>query len=608
MKRDTAVEGGRGTILLLLLWLAAGCMDRPGPAGTASTAVEGSRWVYADLLTEGRFDAQLAQPPRQLTCNDETAYALSLEGGDVLQAEVDLGSLPRLQLSGCTRRWGDFSAEGTLRVEVETGDGRLVRDSVQVLGRPGWWQWTTDLNQLAGTRAKVRLSLALRSGQQLHLKDVVVQQRVTAPPPAPLEAHQILLISVDTLRADSIGALGGDGRTPHLDAFLGDAQAWQPHYAGSSWTQPSHATLFTGFDFAVHGVDESALPAGLPTLAERMRDTGLLTWGLVHDCVWLDPKFDFDRGFESYRSVPWHVEPMVRELTNWLGAHRNRSFFAFFHTFEPHSDFHRLPYEAPGTTSEEIRQLFALRRPYPCSPGEPCASLRLKRIREGQFPALPIEPQILRELYRRSVEHTDRQLGRLFRHLKDLGLYDRMLIVVTSDHGEMLLERGMTLHGLPWQPVTQVPLLIKWPGGRFAGERRQVPSAAVDLVPTLLQAVGQRLDPDLQGVPLLSRRRDRPMFSAMTSFQIVWDGPYKAIFPRLSSAAPSLFNLRVDPQEAYDLSAERPEILARLRGVLDAHQAQSLRLRDKLLQIDAAGDASLTEEERERLESLGYGG
>lgn len=594
----------RSLLVLSLLCLAfvSGCAG-----GEAGPAEESRRWLYQDLLTAGVFDDQLAQSPRLLTCDDETAYALSIRDGDVLEAEVELGGDVHLQLSGCTRRWGDPSARGELHIDVETEDGRALRETLSVLGQPGWWQWTTDLQRLEGARAVLRLKLDLRPGQRLHLKDIVIRQRVSAPPPPPPEAHQILLISVDTLRADSIGGLGGWGRTPHLDEFLSDAQAWQPHYAGSTWTQPSHATLLTGFDFDVHRVDQSPLPAGLVTLAEHMQDAGLQTWGLVHDCVWLDPKFDFDRGFEAYRSVPWQLEPMNRELMNWLGAHRDQPFFAFFHTFEAHSDFHRLPYESPGTRSSEIRHLFLLRKPYPCDFGEPCASLRLKRIRDGRVSPLPTEAQILEELYRRGVEHADRQLGRLFQHLKGLGLYDRMLIVLTSDHGEMLLEHGTTLHGLPWQQVTQVPLLIKWPGGRFAGERRQVPSGAVDLLPTLLQAVGQRLDSDLQGVPLLSRRADRPVFNAMMGFNIVWADSYKAILPRQQGAPPSLYDLRVDPLEAHDLSSEQPEVLDRLQQLLQAHQAESERLRSKLLSGSTDG-ASLTQEERERLESLGYGG
>jgi arylsulfatase len=335
-------------------------------------------------------------------------------------------------------------------------------------------------------------------------------------------------------------------------------------------------------------------------LAERFRDAGFATAGRVFDCLWLDPRFGFDRGFDDYRSVHWTLPQTARWSLDWMDEHSEQPFFFFLHTFEVHSDFRRLPYESPGARQNTVAQRFGVEG-YGCRASH-CASQMLMRINEGVVEPIPQEAQILRYLYDRGVEEVDRQLGMMFSELRRRGLFDDLLIVLTSDHGEAFLEHGKVLHGHTWEEVLRVPLIIKWPGGERAGERVEVPSGALDLAPTLLRAAGLPTD-GLPGRDLRRLEVARPVFAG-SNFDLVVDGRWKAVIdPR--DGGRRLFDLLVDPAERRDLAAERPAEFERLAGLI---RDRAERERRFARQLDAASDRrrELTEEERERLRALGY--
>jgi arylsulfatase A-like enzyme len=206
------------------------------------------------------------------------------------------------------------------------------------------------------------------------------------------------------------------------------------------------------------------------------------------------------------------------------------------------------------------------------------------------------------------VAEVDAVLGRLFDDLRAAGLWDDLVVVVTSDHGEMLLEHGSTLHGHAWEEVLRVPLVVKWPAGTGpAGARTEVPTSSLDVAPTLLALAGAAA-PDLPGVDLRRPRRGRPRFAGSTSWWAVYDEGWKALFPT-SGAPPRLYHLAADPAESENVADRRPGELARLRGHLDALQAWSAAARARLAagaDDGGAGAGELTDEERERLRALGY--
>jgi arylsulfatase A-like enzyme len=578
--------------------------------------------LYGDLVAGGTFasDRGTAAPPAQLTCADETRWAQPLRPGEELWATVRLGGASRLVVAGCLRAAGEAEpppepvGPAALEVAVETAGGpragSRVATSLAAGDGTGWWREEIDLAAIAGAAGGAgRLRLAARElppGSELLLGEVVVERRPGATAAGGSHPPQVLLISVDTLRADAVGALGGAYRTPALDRLAADGEVYSPHYAAASWTKPSHAGMLTGQPAVVHRSILFADPIdpAVPTLAERFRAAGFRTAGLAHDCIWLDQKFGFGRGFERYRVVKWGSDSIVRDAAEWMGRHRDEPFFFFLHTFDPHSDFARLPYEGPGTSRATVAERFGI-ADYGCRDGH-CASGLLGAIERGGIAPLAGEAEVLRFLYGRGVEGVDASLGRLFADLERAGIYDDLLIAFTSDHGEALLEHGWVTHGRWWEPIIRVPLIVKWPRGEHAGGRRQGPSSALDLAPTLLAAAGVELAPGaLPGVDLRHRRPDRPVL-VTSLWRAVVVGSMKGVV--VEGREPQVYDLAADPGETRNLFTERPEAAVMLHDALAAMLADGGRRHHELERgaRTAAVPAELDAEERARLRALGY--
>jgi arylsulfatase len=478
---------------------------------------------------------------------------------------------------------------------------------VDLNAHASWWRRQLEVAPPEGGESTVTLAARLPVGRRLYLSDLYLEYRAPVLAEGQVKAAgeaspQVLIISLDTLREDALNILGGPWETPHLDRLAREGELWAPHYAAATWTKPSHATLLTGYPPQIYGGKEGELDPRVPTLAERLQAAGFATRGLTYDCVWLDPRFGFGRGFDQYESRRWELGQTVRETANWITRHRAQPFFLFLHSFEPHSDFHRLPYEAPGISRETVAQRWGL-YDYGCTRGF-CGSARLARMSAGRMKPRKREDEALPALYGAGVTAMDAKVGQLLDHLRKLGIYEDLLIVVTSDHGESLLEQGRVLHGNPWNEVLRVPLIIKWPGGKNAGVRRDRVSSALDIVPTVLDALGLPHD-DLPGVPLHRRRPDRPAFAGV-QWSIVVQENLKGVYDPQQDRW-QLFDLAADPAEEHDLAAQRPESIRHLGQLLQNYRRDSQR------RLDAAGELrerseqkGLTPEERERLRSLGY--
>ncbi len=597
---------GLGGALILILGLVGGCRS-PQP----------ERTYFEDLLLDETLWSHREQPPATSRCGDETHFALELFDGDDITFEIPLGSSPQLTVGGCIER-ADHRigpAQGTLRLWAEEAGDRgnpdsEPRDVLRIARGQRWFSKTYDLKELAGKSLRVHLRLDLGEKQSFYLRDLHIAHSQPGPPTVPAsrpEAEtisrvpQILLISIDTLRSDALGIYGSSNATPNLDALAAEGQTFLNHYAAATWTKPSHASLLTGHPPTVGSGLDSPLDPRVTTLAERFQRQGLATAGLVHDCVWLNPKFGFDRGFDEYRSVRWQLPKLVRQVSNWIGDHRDRPFFFFSHNFEVHSDFHRLPYESPDMDIVTVKKLFGYVR-YGCRNAR-CGSRRLTAINNGAEELLPGEEETLRYLYDRGVEFMDQQLGLLFDELRAQGSWDNLMVVVTSDHGESFGEHGEFLHKSPWEEILRVPLIIKWPGGRFAGDRRSQATSALDVAPTLLEAYGFERS-GIVGTPLLSRRQDLPVFAG-TVWPVVIRDHLKAVFQ--NDGEYRLYDLEADPQELRDLSSERPDALGSLE-----HLARQYRKAYPLSRAEARKlpkqppGGNLTQEDRQRLKSLGY--
>jgi len=552
---------------------------------------------------------------RETLCADETWVAVTLEPGRPAAAALDLRDRPILTLAGCLEcadgapadlegsLLGTVRLEGSLLGTVRSSDGRGIEFRVDFDVARGWWEHEVDLGQVANRQAEFELEAELPESCVLRLREATVRQRrVSAelPPELPL---QVLLISVDTLRRDAVGAFGGSVATPHLDRFAAEAEIWTRHYAAASWTKPSHASMLTGYYPSTHRaqLQNQAMDSAIPTLAERFRLAGFSTAALVFDCGWLSPRWGFSKGFDGYQVSQWRAGRQARAAANWVLAHRDEDFFFFLHTFEPHADRYVLPYEAPGINQRVIAGDFGV-EDFGCRQGL-CSSRFLHGLVRGEIPFEPKDVEILRHTYGAGVKYLDESLETLFDSLRRSGMWNQMLIVVTSDHGEEFMEHGSLGHTTLFDEIVRVPLLVKWPDGDRSGVENRIPCSAVDLAPTLLEFAGLPTG-DLPGAPLHRRDEKTPVLIGTLDRAVVVDG-YKAIFG-YPEEPPLLFHLTDDPGETENLAESDPGRLRTLEELVLTQNEEALALYRRIGSGSESREVVLSERERERLKAFGY--
>lgn len=576
---------------LALALLLLGC----GPE--APTAVR-----HVDLVTAGALvDDPHPASTIEAFCADETHFSVILEPGTVLSASVTVEPGSTLVVGGCLDADGGVSSDARLDASVRAE--RIHTLQLRLDREAGWWRRELSLRRDAGP-ATVTLRFPAAARGTLYLRDVYIRHPASTIVRGEPTPTQVLLISVDTLRQDALGALGGDGETPNLDALIAESEVFATSYAAAGWTKPAHGTLLTGHHPRVHQAydHDVGLHPGMTTLADRFQAAGFTTAALLQDIVHLDARFGFDRGFDTYRTEDWNLDQMARWVSDWIVEHEDRPFFFFFHTFQAHSDFARLPYEGPGVTQAEVERRFGV-ADYGCVEGH-CGSLRLARINRGEMETLPGEDAILRYLYAEGVRAADERLGAFFDTLRAHGLWDDLLVVVTSDHGELFGEHGELLHGSQWEPVLRVPLIVKWPRGARAGQRTEAPVSAVDVAATLLLAAD--LDAgDLPGRDLRAvRRRDHPIFAGAYSKTLI-----RGNLKLTSDEAGRLwfFDLEADPDETRNLYEIDPERSLPMQEAIRAQmRAEAVLIEALDRRATAEAPSPLSEEERARLRALGY--
>jgi arylsulfatase A-like enzyme len=581
--------GGASVAALILVSVAC---------GPTQQAVE-----YIDLVADRSFtNAAGPLPISESVCWDETYNTIAIDSSSTVSATVALGEDPVLHLGGaldCGRDFGTEDEEAVILGGVFGSADKTVPIRIEFNGASGWWSDTTDLKGFSGTRVEIELASELPDGCVVRVNDAFVRQKkaIEISEPRP---QQILLISVDTLRADSIE--DQNVLTPSLDILAEQGERWTRHYAAATWTKPSHASMLTGFAPQTHRALDMRDPiaGAIPTLAQRFLEAEFETAALVFDTAWLSSRWGFSKGFDEYRIARWRVDREMRAAANWLVQHRNDSFFYFLHTFEPHSDHSILPYEAPGVSRRTIATEFGL-SDYGCR-RQLCASRFLIALDRGKVGRRPKDPKILRRTYLDGVRFTDQAIGSLITALQESGIWDDLLVVFTSDHGEAFGEHGRFSHSSLHEEIIRVPLIIKWPRGARAGQKSDVPSSSLDLAPTLLEYAGLSADA-LPGTHLHRRTPEQPVFAGTFSVAVVL-GPEKAIFAK-SGDLEELYDLADDPRETDNILDSPSNRLGELDRMRREWLKQSRALARK---FGVAGEAevALSERDRERLQAFGY--
>ena len=390
----------------------------------------------------------------------------------------------------------------------------------------------------------------------------------------PEPARSVVLIVVDTLRADHLGAYGhAEATSSAFDARAPRGALFERAFAPSSWTLPSFASLYTGLWPADHGVGRepgsedrrfTALSGRVRVLAEILAERGFETAAIVNN-PFLHPGFGLARGFGAYRYVYGNLlhQPRASQIAwaglRWLDERDpRRRFLLVLHCFDPHLTYDPHP-SVRGTFTSGYRGPLAL----------PVGGFGAANATWA--PADPEDRRFVAGAYDEEVLFVDRQLERFFEGLEERGLADETLVVLTADHGEELFDHGGFEHGHSLhQELLHVPLAVWGPG--VEPGRIDAPVSLVDLLPTLLEALALPPLPGLDGVslwPLLARREalpERPIVAEGTLYGperralVRW--PWKLV--EVDGGASRLFDLEHDPGEKDDLAAAHPERLRAL--------------------------------------------
>ena len=476
--------------------------------------------------------------------------------------------------------------------------------------------------------ALLLLAAAVAAGAVAGHALVPEQAGPQAPPPIPAALAgrpNIILVMVDTLRSDHLSCYGSQEATPALCSLATDGGTIFDGFSHASWTKPATASLLTSLLPSTHGAvaKTSVLPAEVELLAEAMQKGGYATGGIASN-INLAASFGFDQGYDEYhylapdylafakesssklilyqigRNVWFKLRPGLRVgdfyqdaatvngvAFDFLERHRSARFFLFLHYMEPHDPYFEHPYNGVA--------IARVANPNPS-------------------PALAAEMQ---RLYTGEVHYLDQHFAQLQAKLRELGLYDDALIVLTADHGEEFHEHGGFWHGLTlYDEQIHVPLLIKWPKGAPGAppSARGHLSRHIDVAPTLLVHAGITPPAAMQGIDLAtpaSQRADKDRSSMAEEdhegnvLRALRTPEWKLIEANPGNprglAPEELYQISADPGETRNLIGEQSEPARALRAQAEAEQ-QLARSRA----AGGGGAAKLSDAQQEALKALGY--
>ena len=402
---------------------------------------------------------------------------------------------------------------------------------------------------------------------------------------APASPSNVVVITIDTLRADHVGCYGDkEIKTPNIDALAQEGIRFERAFTPVPVTLPAHTALFTGtypLRSGMHDFADNKLNPSQPTLASVLKAKGYTTGAVIGSAV-LDSRFGLNHGFDFYydhfdfsRLQESNLDEMERpgdavadQAIEWLDQNYRKKFFLWMHLYDPH-----YPYRPPSPYSEEYKD-----RPY-----------------DGE------------------IAFADSQVGRLIRELKDKGVYQNTLIVLTGDHGESLGEHGEKTHGFfIYNATLHIPVVIRLPGSPAARTVFALISLP-DLMPTVLSYLKIDVPSEVQGRDLLPFLDDNHIESNTSLYaetflprlHFNWSelrGAETANYHFIDAPKPELYDLSKDPGETNNLFSQKKAVAEEMRAKLTA-LIQQYGTGQELAQKTGLDPALM-----ERLKSLGYAG
>jgi arylsulfatase A-like enzyme/Flp pilus assembly protein TadD len=441
-----------------------------------------------------------------------------------------------------------------------------------------WW-WGVGL--AAGVAIAIGIALANAWTRRPPRTDEDARARLAGLRPAPSDLN-VVVITLDTTRADRLGCYGfRPAETPHIDALADEGVLFEHATATVPLTFPSHSSIFTGLVPPHHGVRDNGgffLDDRSVTLAERLEHAGWTTGAFIGAWV-LESRWGLAQGFDEYSdrfqlskykvvslgTVQKRGDEVMDDALRWMEGAREKKFFAWVHLYDPHA-----PYDPP----------------------EPFAS------------------RFARQPYLGEIAYTDQVVGRLTAWLRERGLMERTVIVLTADHGESLGDHGENAHAyFIYGATTHVPLIVRTPWGRRGRSAAQVSS--VDIMPTVLDLVGLPPQPGIDGRSLARAVLDPAAKLGHVAYSESYFPRYHFGWQHLRSLRDGRYAYIDAPEpELYDLAADPGES----RNIFKAYSQRAEDLRVKLEALAEAREDSaparqtMDPETLQRLAALGYVG
>lgn len=573
---------------------------------------------YTSVVVEIPIPANPEERPVQVSARAYGLDLVDLENLATAAVEIPEGAWLEFAVGVLEPASGfdplEFRVQACQRERCET----LFVETFDPAGPGGghWQDHRVSLAALAGSTRTLHFEARRLAQEAPFSLPLWANPTLYAPVPRGAEERNVILLSVDTLRADHLSSYGYVHDTaPFMQERFGEhGTVFESLVAAATITTPSHATMFTSLMPVTHGTVDGlrVLPKNLPTLAEWVRHQGRTTAAITEN-GWLSIRHGFGRGFESFvenrssniMDPEGQVDRTFAQARAWLERNRDKRFFLFLHTFQVHT-----PYAPPA----RYRDLFAEHE------GE--------NIDEDS-------PSHLRWMadYDREIRYVDDELRRLFETLDELDLGRDTVFILTSDHGEAFLEHGLLEHGSRLdEEVVRVPLLM-WGGGVPAGRRIEVSVAHLDLMPTILDFLRLASPPGIQGWslrPVLDGHDgapfvSRPVYSESRGTMAL--GPDRSIrifdppaflvrvgdrkLTRYRTEGGGLryeyYDLASDPQERRDLYPTRPDEAGDLFELLESYEERGRALRASIDHGEPDSQAvELDPRQQEKLRALGY--
>ena len=511
-------------------------------------------------------------------------------------------------------------------VLVDDGDGeeRVFSETLRRSGKNHWLPRDVDLSRFAGTTVRLTFATGRVEGKRPRAEQHMLPlwgNPTLVNRSGVSEKPDIVLISIDCLRADHLSAYGYARETsPHLDAFAREATLFETNITASSYTLPAHAAMLTGLPPSLHGaILGRAIAPSVPYTPESLARAGYRTAGIAA-APFLSQSYGFHRGFHTYRATGGRAALIIDQALELFEEGRGQPQFFFLHLFDLH-----WPYSPPAA----FRTRFGER------PDDITDLLHHVMMRRPPDSRNQVEHAIA--LYDGELAYVDEELQRFFDALRNAGLWDTALVIVTADHGEAFYEHQDWDHARPWrhetpglyEEIVHVPLIVKWPGESI-GRRIKNLVSQMDVSPTILEAAGiepatawatglrRWVDTDDAGAgageqtrntitEIVSFHRDRG-----AGLQIAFrdqDTKYVATFradrvAELHGTAPvreELYDLRNDPGEQDNLIDDDDVTARPFRAALRSYLKSARELAPT-----ADGDVVPDEKLLEELRSLGY--